>query len=172
VVDDYMKLIPDQDLSTAGRLCGNWVLHEMGGLSHPEANEGNPLGITDTGDCLIKATSLAHLLHLLIGKKITGKTAKKVLAELFEAGIQNVDTGPEAIVDRLGLWYTPLSNREYVDMAKSVLDANVMEEILAGKTGKLNFLVGQMMRMDTEGRVDPQQATAVLQKLIKENWKS
>ncbi|CZR68830.1 related to PET112 protein [Phialocephala subalpina] len=172
VVDDYMKLIPDQDLSTAGRLCGNWVLHEMGGLSHPEANEGNPLGITDTGDCLIKATSLAHLLHLLIGKKITGKTAKKVLAELFEAGIQNVDTGPEAIVDRLGLWYTPLSNREYVDMAKTVLDANVMEEILAGKTGKLNFLVGQMMRMDTEGSVDPQQATAVLQKLIKENWKS
>lgn len=172
VVNEYTKLLPDQGLSVAGRLCGNWVLHEMGGLSHPEANEENPLGITDTGDCLIKATNLAQLLSLLTGMKITGKTAKKVLAELFEAGIQNVDTRPEAIVDKLGLWYKPLSNREYIDMAKSVLDSNVIEEILAGKTGKLNFLVGQMMRMDTDGRVDPQQATAVLQKLMKENWKS
>ncbi|KAE8445542.1 hypothetical protein EG329_013306 [Mollisiaceae sp. DMI_Dod_QoI] len=169
VVDAYQLLGSDEDLSKVGRLCGNWVLHEMGGLSHLEANEENPLGITDVGACLISPVHLAQLLKFLNLDKITGRTAKKVLAELFEAGIRNAKITPEEIINRNGLWFRPLSDEEYVELAKSVLDLVVVEQILAGKTGRINFLVGQMMRKDADGRVDAQQATAVLQRLIEEH---
>jgi aspartyl-tRNA(Asn)/glutamyl-tRNA(Gln) amidotransferase subunit B len=47
----------------------------------------------------------------------------------------------------------------------------IVEEILSGKKGKINFLLGKMMRADAEGRVDAKEATAVLGRLIEEHRK-
>jgi aspartyl-tRNA(Asn)/glutamyl-tRNA(Gln) amidotransferase subunit B len=169
LVKAYLSHNPGEDLSVAGKLCANWVLHEMGGLSHPDANEGNPLGITEEGKGLVRSGQLARLLTYLKQNRITGKTAKKVLAEMYDSAIRKIDTTPDMIIDKLGLWFTPLSEQEYDELARSVLDMTVVKQILAGKTGKINFLVGQMMRKDADGRVDAQQATAVLQKVIEEH---
>ena len=168
VVDEYLLLSPNEDLKKAGKLCGNWVLHEMGGLTHDLADEENPLNMTPSGSCLIPASELAQLLHYLSTDKITGRTAKKVLAELFASGLYKRQDTAKSIICREGWWFTPLSEAEYEGLAKEVLDANgkVVEEILAGKQGKVNFLVGQMMRGDQDGRVDASRAREVVMKLI------
>jgi aspartyl-tRNA(Asn)/glutamyl-tRNA(Gln) amidotransferase subunit B len=170
VVDKYLLLSPNEDLEKVGKLCGNWVLHEMGGLTHDLADEENPLQMTPDGSCLIPARDLADLLHYLSTDKITGRTAKKVLAELFVSGVYKRHDTAKGVIYREGWWFTPLSEAEYEGLAKEVLDANVkvVDEILAGKQGKVNFLVGQMMRGDQDGRVDASRAREVVMKLIDE----
>ncbi|KAH6721632.1 glutamyl-tRNA amidotransferas-like protein subunit B [Leptodontidium sp. MPI-SDFR-AT-0119] len=169
VLDEYKTA--EVDLATAGRFCGNWVLHEMGGLTSPNADEENPLRMTGEGDCIIPHSSLATLLTYLDSNKITGKTAKKVLARLFENGLEGNGDSVEAIIDQEGLWFSPLPNEEMEALARSVLDDKTVEEILAGKTGKINFLLGKLMRLDVDGRVDAQQATAMLRQVIEEQRK-
>lgn len=166
LVDEYRA--PEEDLQTVGRFCGNWVLHEMGGLTHPTLDDNNPLRMTSDGSCVIPHSRLAPLLRFLDSKRITGKTAKHVLSKLFLGGLAGREDSAEAIIDREILWFKPLSEDELESMARSVLDEKTVTEILAGKTGKINFLLGKMMRLDEEGRVDAQQATAVLKRVIEE----
>lgn len=168
VVDELQRLAPEEDLKDAGRLCGNWVLHEMGGLTHDTADEENPLQITSDRGCLIHHIELAQLIYFLHTNKITGKSAKKVLNELFTSALSNNPKSTKDLIDNAGLWFIPLSGAEYEDLARSILDMKVVEQILAGKDGKFNFLVGQMMRKDGDGRVDPIQAATVLRGVIEE----
>ncbi|TVY83316.1 Glutamyl-tRNA(Gln) amidotransferase subunit B [Lachnellula suecica] len=168
VVDQLLLLPLDKDQDVAGKLCITWVLHEMGGLTHEDADEENPLRITRDGDCIIKAPELAVLIYYVQKNKITGKSAKKILAELFACGLRGEVRKTEELIDEAGLWFIPLSAAEYEELARSVLDMTVVEQILAGKGGKINFLVGQMMRKDGNGKVDPQEAMEALRKVIEE----
>ncbi|PMD42007.1 glutamyl-tRNA amidotransferas-like protein subunit B [Hyaloscypha variabilis F] len=176
VVDEYLltSAEAEEDLKAVGRLIGNWVLHEMGGLTHDLADEENPLNMTPEGDCVIPAKQLAELVRFLSSEKITGRTAKKVLSQLFAAGLTGKEETAEGIIEREGLWFTPLSEAEYAQLATDVLGGNtkVVEEILAGKAGKINFLVGQVMRADQDGRVDATKARVVVVKLIEEQRRS
>jgi aspartyl-tRNA(Asn)/glutamyl-tRNA(Gln) amidotransferase subunit B len=171
-VDEYLALSPSGGLKEAGRLCGNWVLHEMGGLTNDLASEDNPLNITSEGNCVIPHQQLAQLVYYLDTNKITGRTAKRVLSQLYESGLQGEDDTVGRIIERQGLWFSPLSDEEYEELARSVLDMKTVEEILAGKEGKINFLVGQMMRKDSEGRVDAVTARTVMLKVIEEHRKT
>ncbi|EKD17691.1 uncharacterized protein L3040_003572 [Drepanopeziza brunnea f. sp. 'multigermtubi'] len=167
LVEEYIQ--PGEDMKVVGRFCGNWVLHEMGGLMHPTSAEENPLRMTNEGSCIIPHASLAQLLRYLDGKMITGKTAKHVLSQLFLNGLKGNDESASAVIEREGLWFKAMSDEELEEMAKSVLDQKIVGEILAGKTGKINFLLGKMMRLDEDGRVDAQQAIAMLQKVIEQH---
>jgi aspartyl-tRNA(Asn)/glutamyl-tRNA(Gln) amidotransferase subunit B len=201
VVDDLMKMSSGADTKKVGRLVANWVLHEMGALGSAMFDDENPLKMTAEGDCLIPHIRLAKLLHFLDTNKITGGTAKKVLAELFNnalaqeeeetkvkarsaangllvasrssevpAGVAD-DSTVEDLIDEKGLWFRAMSDAEYEELATSILDMDVVEEILSGKQGKINFLLGQMMRKDTEGRVDAQEAMKMLRRLIEKHRK-
>jgi len=170
-VNEFLRLSPGLDLKIAGRLCGNWVLHEVGGLKDAsfEDDTVSPLSISPEGiSDVIRHEHLAALVHYLHSNQITAKTAKKVLAILFGNGLasDNIDTA--AIIEAEQLWFTPLSEAEYEELAKSILDERVVLEILSGKKQKVNFLLGQMMRNDRDGKVDPQKATEVLNRLIEE----
>jgi len=171
VVDEYLAISSDEPIEEVGRLCGNWVLHEMGGLANDLADEENPLKMSSEGDCVIPAKQLAQLVQLLSRERITGRTAKKVLSDFFDAGLTGKEETAQGIIEREGLWFRPLSDTEYDDLAREILDGNtkVVEEILAGKEGKINFLVGQMMRADQDGRVDATKAREVVRKLIEEH---
>jgi len=133
---------------------------------HEKADLENPLQFTIDGDCLIPYTQLARLIHYLDTKKITGKTAKRVLAQLFESAVVGNKMSVEEIINQEGLWFKEMSEEEYEELAKSVLDMGIVEEILAGKEGKINFLVGQMMRRDGEGRVDAVRAREVMRNVV------
>jgi aspartyl-tRNA(Asn)/glutamyl-tRNA(Gln) amidotransferase subunit B len=80
------------------------------------------------------------------------------------------------MIDEEGLWFIPLSDEQYEEIARSVVEAHPqqVEEVLGGGKkgkGKLNFLLGQMMRRDEEGRMDPQRATKVIEEVIEKSRK-
>ncbi|OGM42123.1 glutamyl-tRNA(Gln) amidotransferase [Aspergillus bombycis] len=98
-------------------------------------------------------------------KRITGPTAKQVLAMVF-------DGDPRAIpqlLDEENLLLRPLSREEYVALAEAAIRQNpqMVEQIRAkNQLGKLGWFVGQMMRMGEKGRVEAPKADAVLRELI------
>lgn len=170
-VTEFLHLNPEVDLKVAGKLCGNWVLHEVGGLKDDALEEDSvsPLSISSEGTSnVIKHEDLAALVHYLHTNKITARSAKKVLSTLFENGLASQHVHTASIIEAEQLWFTPLSEAEYEELAKSVMEERVVLEILSGKKQKINFLLGQMMRNDKDGKVDPQKATEVLKRLIEE----
>ena len=169
VVDHLLNLNSQRDLAATGKLAGNWVLHEMGGLVSDASEEDNPLRMTNEGDCIIPHQNLAELINHLDNNRITGNSAKKILRLLFETGSAKEQKEVKQIIDEEGLWFKPLSATEYDELARNILDMKVVEEILAGKEGKINFLLGKMMRADGEGRIDAKEATAVLRRIIEEH---
>lgn len=160
VVDILRGLQPDQDPKTnadLGRTVGNWVLHELGGLLTKEEIEW-------TAE-LVPAQSLAGLIDQLQRKRITGPTAKVVLAMVF-----NEDKRPiQQLLEEENLLLRPLSREEYIALAESALSQNpqMVEQIRSkNQLGKLGWFVGQMMRMGEKGRVEAQKANEALQELI------
>ena len=107
---------------------------------------------------------MVSILQNLDEGKITGSTAKRLLAMVFDGDKRDVNT----IIDQDNLSLQRLSREEYVTMAQALLDEDPkkVEQIQRGKQlGKLKFFVGQMMRQGS-GRVEAQKAEAVLKELL------
>ena len=160
VVDQLRRLLrSDAKSKGVGKLVGNWVLHELGSL------------LTTTGtawtESKVPVNVLAELLWALDRSKITGTTAKQILKMVFQG-----DTRPVGrIIEEDGLAFRPLSDHEYEELATKVIQANmaVVDDIRnKGRTGKLMFLVGQMMRQGEEGRVEASKAEQTLRQLVLE----
>ncbi|KAL3453575.1 Glutamyl-tRNA amidotransferase subunit B, mitochondrial [Aspergillus insuetus] len=160
VVDILRSL--QQDLrskaqSDLGRIAGNWVLHELGGLL---TKADLPWDAE-----LVSAQSLAAIIDNLQRKQITGATAKQVLGMLFDG-----DRRPVAqLLEEENLILRPLSREEYIALAEAAMELNpgMVEQIRTkNQLGKLGWFVGQMMRMGQKGRVEAQKAEAILKELI------
>ena len=140
-----------------GKLVGNWVLHELGSL----------ITTTETpwSETRVSSEALADILDHLLRSKITGSTAKQVLKMVIDGDSRKI----QSIIIEDGLAFHPLSDQEYVLLAQGVMYSNqdVVQQIREkGRTGKLMFLVGQMMRKGEEGRVEAKKAEKVLRQLI------
>lgn len=173
MVEELVLLTGDHDLARLGKLAGDWVLHSLGGLVSDIPEEENALQMTSAGDCVVPHRELASLVYLLDSNKITGKTAKRLLPALFENETKGIKKSVAKMVDEGGLWFTPLSDQRYEEIARSVCDAHppIVEEVLVGdKKGKakLKFLLGQMMRQDDEGRMDPQIASKMIDRIVEQ----
>ncbi|KAL4906302.1 Glutamyl-tRNA amidotransferase subunit B, mitochondrial [Aspergillus multicolor] len=160
VVDVLRDLQQDLDVKEQaglGRVAGNWVLHELGGLF-------TKAGIFWDAE-IVTAKSLATLIDQLQRKRITGATAKKVLAMLFEGDRRPI----LQLLEEENLILRPLSREEYIALAEAAIELNpkMVEQIRSkNQLGKLGWFVGQMMRMGEKGRVEAQKADAVLRELI------
>jgi aspartyl-tRNA(Asn)/glutamyl-tRNA(Gln) amidotransferase subunit B len=142
-----------------GKTAGNWVLQELGSLIST--------GEMDWTDHKVSAEVLAQLANQLHQKNITGSTAKQILKMLFEGDERRVDE----IVSQEGLAFRPLCEEEYEVLARTVMSehGDVVQQIREkGRTGKMMFLVGQMMRRGEGGRVEAQRAERVLRGLVME----
>jgi aspartyl-tRNA(Asn)/glutamyl-tRNA(Gln) amidotransferase subunit B len=173
VVDELVILSGDKDLKRLGKLAGDWVLHALGGLVSDTAEDENALRMTSDGDCVVPYTELSSLVYFLDSNKITGKTAKRLLPVLFENETNGIKKSVKEMIDEDGLWFDPLPDEKYEEIAREVADSypNIVQEVLVGDKkglGKLNFLLGQMMRRDDEGRMDPQIAAKVIEKVVEE----
>lgn len=107
---------------------------------------------------------MVSILQNLEEGKITGSTAKQLLAMVFDGDERDVNT----IIEQTGLSLQRLSREEYIIMAQALLDKDpkTVEQIQKGKQlGKLRFFVGQMMRQGS-GRLEAQKAEAVLKELL------
>lgn len=131
------------------------ILHELGGLF--SASE------TAFSADIVPAQALASIVSNLLDRRITGRTAKKLLSMVFEGDTRTV----YGIIDEENLRLHPLTAGEYLDMAGEVISRSpqMAEKVKKGQLGKLQFLVGQMMR-EGEGRVEATKAEAVLRRLL------
>jgi aspartyl-tRNA(Asn)/glutamyl-tRNA(Gln) amidotransferase subunit B len=173
VVDELVILSGDKDLKRLGKLAGDWVLHALGGLVSDTAEDENALRMTSDGDCVVPYMELSSLIYFLDSNKITGKTTKRLLPVLFENETNGIKKSVKEMIDEGGLWFDPLPDGKYEEIAREVADSypNIVEEVLVGDKkglGKLNFLLGQMMRRDYEGRMDPQIAAKVIERVVEE----
>lgn len=163
VVDGLQKvqLGRDGDLGpkALGKLAGNWGLHELGSLltTSETAWEANS----------VFSISLAQLLDHLLTNRITGSSAKLVLRRIFEGDTREISR----IIQEDGFLFRPLSDKEYEQLARDVMESNadIVQQIRSGgKTGKLMYLVGQMMRRGEEGRIEAKEAERVMRRLALE----
>ncbi|OAX81254.1 glutamyl-tRNA(Gln) amidotransferase subunit B, mitochondrial [Emergomyces africanus] len=140
-----------------GKVVGNWVLHELGGLL---TKSGLPW---DSGR--VPAQSLAEIINLLSRNKITSSSAKCLLAMAFDG-----DKRPVAqIVEEENLLFQSLSREEYIALAEEVMRQNskmVAEIREKGQKGKIGWLVGQIKRIGDVNRVEAQKAEEILRELI------
>ncbi|KAL8771675.1 MAG: hypothetical protein Q9209_002866 [Squamulea sp. 1 TL-2023] len=134
----------------------NWVLHEMGGLlsaSEATFSAGR-----------VPAEDLAYIILMLDMERITGRTAKQLLAKVFHGDARGVET----IIKEENLQLVHLSEEDYVTMARKILDDNpvmVAQIKEKGQLGKFGFFMGQMMRKG-EGKVVAQRAESTLKRLL------
>ena len=160
VVDILRDLQHDLDSkaqAALGRVAGNWVLHELGGLL-TKADRAWDVG-------RVTAESLASIIDQLQRQKITGATAKQVLAMVFDGDQRPIIQ----LLEEENLILRPLSREEYIALAKAAIELNpqMVEQIRSkNQLGKLGWFVGQMMRMGEKGRVEAQKADATLRELI------
>jgi aspartyl-tRNA(Asn)/glutamyl-tRNA(Gln) amidotransferase subunit B len=160
VVDSLRTLQHDQgedSQSSLGRTVGNWVLHELGGLLTKADLPWDPRRVP--------AQSLAEIIDQLLRKRITGSTAKLVLAMVFDGDQRPV----QQLLEEENLILRPLSQEEYVKLAEAAISKNpqmVAQIREKNQLGKLGWFVGQMMRMGEKGRVEAQRAEQVLRELI------
>lgn len=177
-----------------GRVVGNWVLHELGGLISASASieadsEIEAIKVdsrTEDSNRQIKLPiphptipippdALAKILHLRSTNRITAPTAKKLVSLIFHKPSSANVASIKRIITKNKLWFAPLSQDELRALAKDVIreQEKVWENVVKGKKGsegKIMFLVGKMMRSQAgeEGRVDAKDAGDVLRGLVEE----
>ncbi|KAI1763221.1 aspartyl/glutamyl-tRNA amidotransferase subunit B [Hypoxylon sp. FL1150] len=158
------------------QLAANWILHELGRLTS-ERNEDavQDLGFAEDGECLrVPARHLADILLYLYQRKVTAKVAKELLWAVFRQRVPDEYPTIEAVLDEENLWFDELSEDEYVELAYAAAEGQdeVVKQFVDYKhypQGKLMFLVGQMIRLGAEERIDPRAAERVMKRVLEEN---
>ena len=110
---------------------------------------------------LISAENFAEFISLIYQGKITSKTAKQVLGEMFKKG-----SDPSHIIEEKGLGQ--LSNeKEIQEIVKEIVSKNQkpVEDYRKGKENALQFLIGQVMAK-SKGRANPDIAKRLLKNTI------
>jgi aspartyl-tRNA(Asn)/glutamyl-tRNA(Gln) amidotransferase subunit B len=135
------------------KLVCNWMISDFAKLL-------NDSGVS-IDESKVKPKHLVELVGLIQDQTVNGKTAKKILADVFESG-----NSPKELVAASG--NTQISDRGSVeDAVKVVLAANpeVVQKYQAGQVGVLGFLVGQVMKQ-TGGRANPTLVKEVMLELV------
>ena len=131
------------------------ILHELCGLlsSNDRTFHSNP----------VSAGVLASILKFLKEGRITGRSAKNILALVFNGDNRSI----EEIIDQDGLAVQQLDEEVYAEAARRLVEQNadMAEKVRNGQKGKFQWFVGQLMRQG-QGKFDAQKAAAALKPLL------
>lgn len=155
VVENLRSLSPDLP-KDIGRIAGNWVLHELGGL-FSKADAPWSAG-------RVPSTSLARIIWYLVTAKISGRSAKQLLELVFNDDPRDVDT----IVQEQNMILQQISDDEYFNLARRLAaeHPNMVQAIKQkGQKGKVMWFVGQMIRELGQG-AQAEQATRVIHQVL------
>ncbi|CAK7210433.1 hypothetical protein SBRCBS47491_000782 [Sporothrix bragantina] len=158
----------------------NWVLHQLGKLTAEKAASFDDsgvvsLGMTPEGRCKVPVDSLADILTFRYQGRITAGVAKDLLFAVFRGDVGGDNgTSVEQAIEEANLWFDEITPAEYQALAEEALEgeAKTLKLFLSPKKypqGKLQYLVGKLLRMGPEGRMDPQNAEAAVRAAI-ERW--
>ncbi len=155
VADPHWAAYFEEAVSLGGEakaIC-NWMNSDLAKL----LNETD----TDIRQSRVSPASLVELTELVSTGRISGKTAKEVLADSFRTG-----RGPAEIVAETGR--TQVSDHTLIEVwCKRAIDENPgpAEKFRAGQEGTLGFLVGHVMKL-SEGRANPRMVQDTLRRLL------
>jgi aspartyl-tRNA(Asn)/glutamyl-tRNA(Gln) amidotransferase subunit B len=163
-----------------GRITGNWILHEIGGLLSTDSSSSD--GTSDTWATLtITPTELAAiLLELHHHQTITTRAAKSLLSTLYTTPAGPSRPTVEQLILEGNMRLRQLSDSDYELLGKAIIDQSpdmvkaVRKAAKAGgkkAEGKIMWFVGQMVRRGEEegGMVEPERAKGVVGRLLVEN---
>ncbi len=131
----------------------NWIIND---LLSSLANADRTIT-----DCPVSAHALDELVNLIDDGKINSKQGKEVFAEMFGSGKAAAE-----IVKERGL--EQVSDTGAIEaLCQQVMDANpkAVAEYKAGKTGSINFLKGQVIKL-SQGKANPQVVNDTLARLL------
>jgi len=133
------------------KLAANYIITDLQGLF-----EGKQFS---EKECKITPENFAEFITLIEEGKITSKTAKNILAEMFKTGAD-----PSHIIDEKELAQVT-DEQEIEKVIKEIITKNqkAVEDFKKGKQNALQFLAGQIMAQ-TRGRAKPE----IVQKLLRE----
>jgi aspartyl-tRNA(Asn)/glutamyl-tRNA(Gln) amidotransferase subunit B len=161
ILDQVRLALGAETTLKIGRVVGNWVIHELGGL----------LGKTDTSwdQCRVTAGQLASVIILLQEGKITNASAKQILSLVFEGDVRNVNT----IAEMENMLVQDIDAETYTAAARRLVEGNVdMVKAIKekGQHGKVMWFVGQMMREmakeHRKGSVNAEKAKAAVLQVL------
>ncbi|KAI1453641.1 aspartyl/glutamyl-tRNA amidotransferase subunit B [Annulohypoxylon moriforme] len=157
------------------QLAANWTLHELDRLTSARIeDDALDLGLTEDGQCdRVPAEHLTNILFYLHQRKITAKIAKELLWAVFRRRIPNDYPTIDAVINQEDLWFQELSEDEYVELARTAIEGqeDVVKQFINYKhypQGKLMFLVGRMIKLGAEERIDPKEAERVMKRVLEE----
>jgi aspartyl-tRNA(Asn)/glutamyl-tRNA(Gln) amidotransferase subunit B len=111
--------------------------------------------------CPIAPEDFSKLVNLISEDEITDKIGRTVLEEMFETG-----DAPGSIINTKGL--KPIQDADsLMRILDKVMSDNpeVVEQIKAGETRPIGFLIGQVMGM-TEGKANPKKVKELIQNTL------
>jgi len=120
----------------------------------------------DVMDEQLPVAVVARVLEKLLAKRITGQTAKQLLAMKVKGDKRDVSQ----IIGDDNLTLRTVSHEKYISMAKALIDANpdMAHKARQGQSGKLMWFVGQMMRQG-QGSIEAEKAKLVLEESLKDD---
>ncbi|KZM25408.1 ATP binding [Ascochyta rabiei] len=145
----------DAEFLVLGKAAGNWVLMELGSLFKDE----------DWSATRVPPEVLVCIVSQLLQKRITSRSAKRLLSMKFEGDERHV----ERLIEDHNMVLRPLSPREYSDFAQTLLDEKpdmVRDIIDKGHEKKIKWFVGQMMARSPEGTVEADVAEQTIKELL------
>ncbi|EXJ59970.1 hypothetical protein A1O7_04118 [Cladophialophora yegresii CBS 114405] len=140
-----------------GKLVGNWVLHELGALLSSDGRHWD--------DNVVTSRTMADLIYRLKANEITGVSAKQILKLIYNGDKRSVPN----IITQEDLRFFEMSSESYEGIAKDIIEKHpqhVRDIVEKGKIGKLQFLMGQMMRHPRKGDMRAPIAEQTLRRLI------
>ena len=141
----------------------NWVLHQLGRLADGDAS----------ADTFVDVGCLAAILAYRYQGRITASVAKELLFAVYRQEVADVT----AFIEREGLWFDEISDEEYKELAVQALAGEEKTlklfqkyEATGGQGkyphGKLQYLMGKVLRSGPDGRTDPQSAEKAVKEAI------
>ncbi|OQV11193.1 hypothetical protein CLAIMM_15063 [Cladophialophora immunda] len=140
-----------------GKTVGNWVLHELGALLSTEEKQWS--------DNLVPSKHMAEIIYRLKDNQITGTSAKHILKLIYNGDKRTVSR----IIRQEELGFSEMSADSYQAIAQEIINKfpqHVKDIVEKGKVGKLQFLMGQMMRHPRKGDMRAPEAEKTLRQLI------
>ncbi|QDS71751.1 hypothetical protein FKW77_009020 [Venturia effusa] len=144
-----------------GRVVGNWVIHELGGLFSKAE--------TPWSAQQVSSSSLAAIISKVLQKKVSHDSGKKIMAMIFAGDERRVSI----IAKENKMIMQDISEDIYTQTAETLVRDNPeMAKAIKekGQTGKMMWFVGQMMKRITQqtgqGGVKPELAKKAIAKAL------
>ncbi|ETS75275.1 Glutamyl-tRNA(Gln) amidotransferase subunit B [Pestalotiopsis fici W106-1] len=179
VIDALVSRLPAEATSNLAcfQLAANWILHELGRLTaNPHDDSVSELGFTADGQCeRVPVDYLADILLFLHQRQITMKVAKELLWVVFRGTVPSQYASIADAIESENMWFNELSDEEYAELADSAIEGqdHIVQQFVEYKQypqGKLMFLVGRMLRLGAEERINPQNAEKAMRNALEEKY--